>query len=159
MSSDKDIDLAKTKVGKDFLAFLALHDARQKLNADRHIAQELADCFEMLLGKNLCRRHYARLKAVVYCQKHAHKGNERLSAAHIALNKTVHLLARLHIGMNLLDNAFLRTGKFERQFIGIERIENLSYAIENEALIFLLAVFYKSEDIQLDIEKFLELQP
>ena len=117
MSSDEDIDLAKTQVFEDFLAFLAFNNARQKLNADRHIAQKLADCFEMLLGKNLCRRHYARLKAVIYCQKHAHKGNERLSATHIALNKTVHLLARLHIGMNLLDNAFLRTGKLEWQFL------------------------------------------
>ena len=158
MGSDEDIDLAKTKVFENLFAFLALYYAGEEFNPNGHIAQKLAYCFEMLLGKNLGRRHYARLKAVVYCQKHAHQGNERLSAAHITLNKAVHLLARLHIGMNLLDYAFLRSGEFEGQFFGIERIENLPYPIKDEALIFLLAVFHQAENVELYVEEFFELE-
>jgi hypothetical protein len=68
----------------------------------------------MLLGQYLGGSHYAGLISVVYGYEHSHKCHHRLTAAHIALQQTVHLAAAAHVVTYLADNAFLRSRQRER---------------------------------------------
>ena len=87
--------------------------AGQQCYADAERSGQRAEGFEMLRGEDFGRCHQACLHAIVKCYKHAEKGYEGLSAAHISLQQPVHLLSGTHVGADFLDDALLRPCQFE----------------------------------------------
>ena len=60
-------------------AAFPLDDACEQFHADRHVAKEVANRLQMLLGQYLCGGHQACLIAVVESNEHRHKCNESLA--------------------------------------------------------------------------------
>ena len=87
----------------------------------------------MLAGENFGRGHHTGLISVVDSQQHAHKRDECLSAAYIALKQTVHLMSRDRIGTYLFNYSLLCLGQFERQVSVVKFVELLAYTTENES--------------------------
>ena len=65
----------------------------------------------MLFGKDLGRCHQGGLIAIFHRGKHRQKSDDRLAAADIALNETVHRSVGFEIGKNLADDLFLSSGQ------------------------------------------------
>ena len=93
----------------------------------------------MLIGKNLRRRHDTGLETVVHCQQATEQCHKGLTAADIALQETIHLLAGLEVGLYLTNHAFLCVRKVERQGT-VEGIESLADNGHGVALILLTAL-------------------
>ena len=83
---------------------------RQQGEVDVHVLQLLLKCGKMLCSKDFCRCHQASLEAVVQGQKHHHEGDDGLSATHIALQQTIHLVPRAQVLPDLLDDTLLGVG-------------------------------------------------
>ena len=113
----------------------------------------------MLLGKYLCRCHDAGLAAVVDGNEHHHECYERLAAADVPLQQSVHLPAALHVGMHLADDTFLCFRQRKWQVLVEESVECLADTREALSHAFLLSLAGIGHDDELDEEQFLEFQP
>ena len=109
-------------------------------------------------AKIFCRGHYAGLKAVVDGDEHGHQCHERLAAAHVALQQTVHLLSRAHVFSYFLNDTFLCACERKGKVIEVKVVERLAYTAEYIAAIFAPVVAGVSQNVELNIEKLFELQ-
>ena len=112
----------------------------------------------MLLGQYLCGGHQACLIAVVESNEHRHECNECLARAHIALQESVHLPSRAHVGPDFVHDTFLCTSEFEGQILVIERVKDIANCREDVATILATLVAGIAQNVELHIEQFLELQ-
>lgn len=113
----------------------------------------------MLVGEYLGGCHDTGLEPVILGEQCAEECHECLTGAHIALQKSVHLLSALHVFVYLAHHTFLRGGEGEGQEMVVERVERLSYLIDTEALGVSFSLLDLPEYLQLDIEELLELKP
>ena len=123
VGTHEDLHRSVAQARVDELALFRLRGARKQGHPRARRRQEFLHTLVMLVREYLGRRHHAGLEAVVerhHRRKHRH---QRLAAAHVALQQTVHLLAAGHVGPYLLEHALLRSGERERQrFIGLVKI-------------------------------------
>ena len=119
----------------------------------------MAEGREVLFGEDFGGGHDACLIAVAYGKEHCHKGNDGLSASDVALYETVHLTSALHILVHLAYYALLCLGELEREVMVVEVIEICSYVTEDVTLDCALPESCVSQDCQLDVEEFFELEP
>ena len=103
----KNLDATVEQAFEHLLASFALDDTGQQFHSDIHSFQKVGDGLQVLFGENLRRCHDTRLITVVEGDEHRHQGHQCLSAAHIALQQTVHLSTRAHILADLPDDALL----------------------------------------------------
>ena len=158
MCADKDIHLARSQILQYRLSSLSLHHAREQFHMHIHIAKKFADGGIVLFSKNLGRCHDAGLVAIIQSYKHRHQRHKSLARAYVALQQTVHLRARLHVGTYLAHHTLLSVSKFERQMLRIKGIKNIANFREYISLI-LLSVFRSiTQDVELHIEQLLEFQ-
>ena len=69
----------------------------------------------MLLGEQFGRRHHRGLIVVLDREQRGEQGDDRLAAAHVALQQAVHALRARHVLHDLARGAHLRAGELERQ--------------------------------------------
>ena len=112
----------------------------------------------MLVSQNFGGCHHTSLITIIQRYQHTHQCHQRFSTAYIPLQQTVHLLTAPHIPAYFFQYTLLGTCQFERQILGIESIEYLSYRFKYISTIFPLPVFGIAENIQLYIKKFFKLQ-
>ena len=117
------------------------------------------DGFQMLSCQDLGGCHNAGLITVIQCDESGHKGDNRLAAAHIALQQAVHLLAATHVTAHLADNTFLRPGKRKLQHIMIKAVEICAHIPENVSHQPAAAALDVVQDVELQEKQFLELEP
>ena len=82
------------------------------------IAQRSQERFEgliVLVRQDLRRSHDTGLIAVIDRQQTAHERYKGLTRTHIALQQAVHLMPRLEIIVNLVNDAFLCSRQVKRQ--------------------------------------------
>ena len=156
--SDDNIYTSVHETSKYFLAFLAFHNTSQQFYAKVHTLEKLLDSLQVLFSKYLRRCHHACLIAVIDGYEHRHKGYECLTRAYIALQETIHLLARHHICAYFMHHSLLCTSKFKGQVMRVEPIKLCSNAIEDIAPILAPMVTCIAKNIELNIEKFLKFK-
>ena len=86
----------------------------------------------MLLDENLRRREQRHLMTVADHDHRCNQRNDRLSAAHVALQQAVHRPIALQIVNDFLHDAFLRPRQLERQnfsHFSAHRVVNEDFAI------------------------------
>ena len=137
---------------------LALHYARKQFHANVHVAQELAYRGEMLFGKDFRGCHDACLESVVQGDEHGHQRHECLSAAHVALQQTVHLSAAAQVLAYLPHHALLCVGERKWQVAAVEAVECLADMPEDVSAVFAPLVGGISQYVELHVEEFFELQ-
>ena len=98
-------------------AFLisGLERAGQEFDPIRRLRQHPLDVASVLFGEDLSRRHQRALIAILHCGQHGYERDDRLAAAHVALQQTVHWRVGLQVAEDLFDDATLRVGELERQ--------------------------------------------
>ena len=79
------------------------------------MCQETTEVPVVLLRQNLGRRQHGCRLAAADSQQHGTEGHQRLAAADIALQQSVHLLRRCHISPDFVHTALLRGSEPERQ--------------------------------------------
>ena len=77
----------------------------------------------------------------------------------VALQEPVHLDARLHVVVNLVDHAFLRVGQFKREVVLVKDVERLADAREREATVFMALLSGIAQDVELHVKQLFEFQP
>ena len=112
----------------------------------------------MLTGKYFGWCHHTRLKAVVHRQQHRHQSHHRLAATHIALQKTVHLVARDGILTNLLYNSFLCPRKRERYLLAEECVKPLANFWEEKTVVLRQTVAAHRLNGELNTQKLVKLE-
>ena len=152
MGSHDDLDGAVVERTQDLRALLAFHNACEQFHTDRHIAQEVANGLQVLLGENLRGSHHASLVAVVECDEHRHQGHKCLSRPHIALQQTVHLSTGAHVGPYLMHHPLLGSRELEGQVVVVEGVEDVAHFREHIATILTSLVAGIAKDVQLHIE-------
>ncbi len=95
---------------KNVLPFRVLHTAREQNSPQTERRRPIFDAVVVLLSKDFSRHHYGRLIAVFAGSDHRRHRNNRLTASHIALQKSVHAGAPLHVTFDLCDDPFLCIG-------------------------------------------------
>ena len=159
VSAHEYIHLSRHQTLEHIAAPASLDSSGEQFHSHVHVAQEIAYGVQMLFGENLCRSHDARLIAVAHGYEHGHECHERLARAHIALQQTVHLLARTHVVVYLMHHPLLRSGERERQMLIKERAQQVAGASEDVAPVATAAVAHVAHYVELDIEQFLKLEP
>ena len=148
---------AVAQAGVDRFAFFGLRVAGQQLDAGAGRGQELLHALVVLVGQHFGRRHDAGLVAIVKRHHGRQYCHERLSAAHVALQQAVHLLAAGHVGPDLLEHALLGTGQRKRQrFVGL--VEIVPDAAEDHTAVSPHADAFLAQKRKLEVEQFLEFQ-
>ena len=158
MRSDQYVDLAREQAFGEFRALLLLRRAGQQADAQADPLGHPHDRRIMLRRENLRRSHQAGLKAVVASQQHAHQCDERLAAAHIALQQAVHLMPGHGVLTDFADHALLRPGQRKRQPLVIKRIEKPAHGREQESVLPRGAGMSLLQNIELDAEQLVELE-
>ena len=113
----------------------------------------------MLPRENLGGCHDACLVAVVKGYQCRHKSDYRLTAAHITLQETVHLLAAAHVVAHLADDTLLCPCERKLQEVVVEVVEVIAHMgkiVPHQAT---GATFYIMQDIELQEEQLLEFEP
>lgn len=131
----------------------------EEADADGSVLQQVGYGLEVLDGQDFSGGHDAGLVAVVEGEEHAHEGHEGFSASHVALEKAVHLLAGAAVGADFPDDSFLGIGEGKGEMVVVEVVEVVAHGAEDVALEGGLAVEFELEDVELDVEEFLEFQP
>ena len=110
-------------------SFCSLAASCKKCSAYSGWSKELLDVLKVLLRKYFCRSHDTRLIAIANSYQSAQERNHCLSATHISLQKTIHLMAALEIVTNLSNHTFLSTSEREGEgFITfVECLTNLRH--------------------------------
>ena len=158
MRSDQYVDLAREQAFGEFRALLLLRRAGQQADAQADPLGHPHDRRIMLRRENLRRSHQAGLKAVVASQQHAHQCDERLAAAHVALQQAVHLMPGHGVLTDFADHALLRPGQRKRQSLVIKRIEKPAHGREQESVLARGAGMSLLQNIELDAEQLVELE-
>ena len=158
MGADEDLQLATQQCLMDDGALLLARRAGQQRHLHADGIGHRFDGFQMLPCKNLGGCHDTRLIAVVQRYQCCHKGDNRLAAAHIALQEAVHLLAAAHVLPHLADNAFLGPGERELQHIIVEVMEISTHATEHVSHQATGASLDIMQDIEFQKEQFLKLK-
>ena len=94
--------------------------ADDRLVRERDIFEEFLECFEMLAGEDLGRRHEDGLKSVFGRRDRGDRGDDRFARTDVALEQAVHGMRFRHVLHDLPERLFLRLGKLEG-----ERRENV----------------------------------
>ena len=134
------------------------HSARQQFYVDRHVLQELAYSFQMLFSQNFSWRHDDSLESVAHGYQHGEQSDKRLARTYVALQQTVHLLARAHVVMYFAYHAFLCVCQFEFQIVFVEHVERLSHGCELVSSECAMLVVYIACDIHLHIKQLFKFQ-
>ena len=113
----------------------------------------------MLLRENLGRCHQRTLKSVIHSHEQSHEGNQCLATSHISLKQPVHLFSGAHILADLAKHTFLSPRQIKRKHLGVECIEFFTDSFYHHTGNRSLAVAGISEDIELEVEELLKLQP
>ena len=158
MRAHNYINLARGERRQQRPPILLLGAARKQFHTHRQPGQHATQRRKMLLGKYLGGCHHAGLVVVILCKQHGKQRHKGFSAAHIALNKPVHLHIASHIAPYLAHDAFLSAGELKRKIFGVKFVEYLANLRKIVAGILLLAVFGVVEDAQLYIEELFEFQ-
>ena len=74
------------------------------------------------------------------------------------MQEAVHLVARLHVGADFLDDTLLCSGEFEGQVVVEEVVEMFANGAEDDAFAAELAVLHVAQDVELHVEEFFELE-
>ena len=111
----------------------------------------------MLCGQDFGGCHQARLASVVEGDEHTEQRHQRLAAAHVALQQSVHLLAATHVVAYLFDDPFLGIGELERKFLGIETVEVLTDGAKDQPVAFPLPFVFGILVVEMEEKQFLEL--
>ena len=90
--------------------------------------------------------------------EHGHERHERLSRPHVALQQAVHLLSASHVLPYFPNHTLLCSGKREGQVFMVERVEVLADVAEHISAVLPSVVVGVSENVQLHVEQFFELQ-
>ena len=109
MCSNKYADRTIFNALVHLASFSCLAASCKKSRADTCRSQKFLDVLKVLLCKHFCWRHYAGLVSIANSDKCAQKSYHSLSATHITLQKTVHLMAALEVVSYLCDHTFLCT--------------------------------------------------
>ena len=112
----------------------------------------------MLVGQNLSWSHQASLRVVVDSHQHGNKSDNGLAAAHIALQKSVHLLARFKVFTNLAQHSFLGVcqGKGQKFIVKLHYRRNLSKDLTRK---FSSVEQFIFDEPQLIVKQFLKFEP
>ena len=127
MGTYKDVNLTILKRLEKRHPLLGSGAAGEQLHPHRQVAQHAAQCSEMLFGKYFSGGKQAGLVAVVLGKQHRHQCHKSLSAAHIALQQTIHLPFAVHVGAYLFNHPLLGVRELERQLLAIETVEHLAH--------------------------------
>ena len=98
-----------------FLAARRRRRPGQQRERRRLFGQQLAQGHRVLLGQGLGRRHQHRLEARFQRPQHRVDGDDGLAAAHLAHQQPLHRLARVEVGVDLVERLQLVPGRLERQ--------------------------------------------
>ena len=158
MGPDRDADLP----GRDALEGLptgrALDVAGEQRRADGQVAEQLRERRKVLLCKDFCRRHDAGLVAVVQRKQRGQQRDDGFAAAHIALQEPVHVPTGVHIRPNLAQDPFLGLGQVERQALGIEPVEQVSYDRKTHTGLVACEFLFPSNEHELQKQQLVEGQ-
>ena len=113
MSTYYYLKVAAREVGEYLFAFGLLGASSQQGEVHVHAFELRSQRLKMLSGKDFRRCHERGLIAVVEGEKHYHQSDYGLAASDVALQQSVHLVAALQVGADLLDDTFLRIGERE----------------------------------------------
>ena len=89
--------------------------AEDRLERDAERQEQRREFGRVLRGENLGRRHQRRLHAVARRQHDRRGGDERLAAADVALQQTVHRHVARHVVPDFENRPALRAGERERK--------------------------------------------
>ena len=125
---------------------------------DTHLGQLRRKALVVLCSKDFRRCHKAGLETIIERHEHREGGHHRLTTTHVALQKAIHLLAAAYVGTDLFQHTLLRVGQVERDAVAIEAIEMIAYVYKLEAAVLLMSHAEGTNEVELQIEKLLELQ-
>src|SRR5215813_8728360 len=123
--ADDQVDVARGDGCLNLALLFRLQTTGKQLDAIRGVGEPAPNVAGVLLGQNLRRRHQGRLVAVLDRDDHRLNRDDRLAAAHVALQQAVHRLVAGHIIDNLFQRPLLRLGRMERQY----RTYGLAHAV------------------------------
>jgi hypothetical protein len=112
----------------------------------------------VLLGEELGGGHDRSLIAVLHGQERGKKSNDRLAAAYIALEQTVHLPIADHVGNYLSQRRSLRVGECEREHL-LESRSQLALVLERNAVPLLSHQSIRATVEHMDEQQLLECEP
>ena len=109
----------------DRAAAWLLGAAGEQLDRDARIAQQVRQRQVVLLREHFGRREQRRLHLVRDGDEHRVERDDRLAAAHVALEQAVHRLAALQVLDDLPDRLLLGAGQLEREALADALVEQL----------------------------------
>src|SRR6056297_3583364 len=112
----------------------------------------------MLLCQNFCRNHQGSLIAVVNGNKHTHQRYEGLSAAHIALQESIHVFAAAHVAPDFFDYPFLSVCELERKLVFVKTVKIVAHPGKNITRNAFFSPVSGFEHTKLDEKQFLEFE-
>ena len=158
MRPDKNLHIARYQSLMYLLSLFLAGRAGKQLGTHSDGTKQTAQRLIMLRSQNFGRRHHTCLIPIIHRHKHSHKSNKSLAAAHIALQKTIHLPTAAHIGPDLFQYPLLRTRQLKRQTFAIKTVEMLAYRPKRETSQTTHTLAGVPQYIELQIKEFLELQ-
>src|SRR5215470_6564112 len=123
--SDDQVDVARSDGVLNLALLFRLQTAGEQLDAIRGVGEPAPDVAGVLFCQNLRRRHQGRLVAVLDRDDHRLNRDDRLAAAHVALQQAVHGLVAGHVVDDLFQRPLLRLGRMEGQY----RTHGLAHAV------------------------------
>src|SRR5436190_1195396 len=100
---------------RDVATLLRAQPAGDEHRCETERLEQAADRARVLLGEQLGGRHDGGLEPVIHREEGAEQSDDRLPAADVALEQTLHAPVAAQVGENLAQHARLRAGERERQ--------------------------------------------
>ncbi len=115
MRANHEMDAARFDLGQLLPPARRGRRAGQQRDTKTRRLQQARDVQEVLLGKDLGRRHEGHLQPVLHGHERRQQRDDRLAGAHVALQQPVHRLRALQVVDDLLQRLLLAVRQTERQ--------------------------------------------
>ena len=115
MRADHKVDLTGGDVGLYLSLLCRPRAADQQFDTVTGAGKQLSRVAKVLFGEDLGRGHQCGLISVFHYGKDRQERHDRLAAADVALDQTIHRNIGLEIGENLADHSLLGTCERERR--------------------------------------------
>src|SRR5262249_22626661 len=125
VSADDQVDVARSDGLLHLALLFRLETPREQFDAVRRQAEPAPNVAGVLFGQNFRRRHQRRLVAVLDRDDHRLNRDNRLAAAHVALQQAVHRLVAGHIVDDLFQRPLLGLGRMKGQY----RTHGIAHAV------------------------------